>query len=157
MTGAMEKLRAIPDDYKEKAALQKEMEPAQKLLKERENEQEGNLVQNGLFDSGLDKWKPWAGTGASAPKVQADDEKSKNIVKIDPDSSVEQVLTGLEPNTEYELSLYVKTENKEKFSDAHLSFKAGPNATTATVYLFKSGGTGSGYADVVIAKKSMGR
>ncbi|EOO64344.1 hypothetical protein IKE_04569 [Bacillus cereus VD196] len=178
MTGAMEKLRAVPDDHKEKAALQKEMERAQKLLKDREKEQEGNLVQNGLFDSGLDKWKPWAGTGASVPKVQADDEKSKNIVKIDPNSSVEQVLTGLEPNTEYELSLYVKTENKEKFSvgvknigtanvsvpiyskefsDAHLSFKTGPNATTATLYLFKSGGTGSGYADVVIAKKVMGK
>ncbi|EJR91148.1 hypothetical protein IKE_05756 [Bacillus cereus VD196] len=58
MTEAMEKLRAVPDDHKEKASLQKEMERTQKLLKDREKEQEGNHVQNGLFDSGLDKWRP---------------------------------------------------------------------------------------------------
>ncbi|EJR90895.1 carbohydrate binding domain-containing protein, partial [Bacillus cereus] len=178
MTEAMEKLSAVSDDHKEKAALQKEMERAQKLLKDREKEQEGNLVQNGLFDSGLDKWKPWLGTGATTPTVKTDDEKSKNVIKVDPNSSVEQVLTGLEPNTTYELTAYAKTENNEKFSigvknigtanvtvpiyskeysQAHLTFKTGPNSTTATIYLYKNGGTKAGYADVVIAKKVVGK
>ncbi|EOO60146.1 bacillolysin [Bacillus cereus VD196] len=176
MTEAMEKLNAIPDEHKEKAALQKEMERVQKLLKERENEQGGNLVQNGLFDSGLDKWKPWIGFGATAPEVQGDGGKSTNVIKIYPNSSVEQVLTGLEPNTTYELTTYAKSENNEKFSvgtkntgtanvtvpiyskeysQVHLRFKTAPNSTTAIIYLYKSGGTKPGYADVVIAKKVM--
>ncbi|WP_000563236.1 immunoglobulin-like domain-containing protein, partial [Bacillus cereus] len=178
ITEAMKKLSDIPDENKEKAALQKEIERAQKLLKERETGQEGNLVQNSLFDSGLDKWKSWIGFGATTPKVQADGGKSTNVIKIGPNSSVEQVLNGLEPNTIYELTTYAKTEENEKFSigtkntgtanvslaisskeynQAKLLFKTGSDTTTATIYLYKPGGTGSGYADVVIAKKSMGR
>ncbi|EJR91131.1 beta-lactamase [Bacillus cereus VD200] len=174
---AMEKLRKIPDDYKEKPAFQKEIERAQSLVEDREKMQEGNLVQNGLFDSGLNKWKPWLGTGATTPTVKTDDDKSKNVIKLDPNSSVEQVLTGLEPNTTYELTAYARAEDNEKFSvgtkktgtanvtvpiyskeysQAHLTFKTGPNSTTATIYLYKNGGTKSGYADFVITKKVMG-
>ncbi|HDR8072568.1 TPA: carbohydrate binding domain-containing protein [Bacillus cereus] len=174
--GAEEKVRIISDKRIEKEAFKKEIERAQKSLKERENEQTGNLVQNGLFDSGLNRWKPWLGPGAKAPEVQADGGKSVNVVKINPNSSVEQILTGLEPNTVYELTLYAKTENGEKFSigtkntgtanvsvpiyskeysQAHLRFKTGPNSTTATIYVYKSGGTKSGYTDFVIAKKVM--
>ncbi|EOO59226.1 hypothetical protein IKE_06202, partial [Bacillus cereus VD196] len=175
ITEAEEKLRQISDGNKEKVAFQKEIERAKKLLQEREIEQTGNLVKNGLFDSKLENWKPWIGSGATAPEVQVDGGKSVNVIKIHPNSSVEQVLTGLEPNTAYELTLYAKTENSEKFSigvkntgtanvsvpiyskeysQAHLRFKTGPNATTATVYIYKSSGTKSGYADVVTAKKA---
>nr|WP_232299089.1 M60 family metallopeptidase [Bacillus cereus] len=175
ITEAEEKVRQISDGNKEKVAFQKEIERAKKLLQERENEQTGNLVKNGLFDSKLENWKPWIGSGATAPEVQVDGGKSVNVIKIHPNSSVEQVLTGLEPNTAYELTLYAKTENSEKFSigmkntgtanvsvpiyskeysQAHLRFKTGPNATTATVYIYKSSGTKSGYADVVTAKKA---
>ncbi|WP_154214811.1 carbohydrate binding domain-containing protein, partial [Bacillus cereus] len=175
ITEAEEKLRQISDGNKEKVAFQKEIERAKKLLQEREIEQTGNLVKNGLFDSKLENWKPWIGSGATAPEVQVDGGKSVNVIKIHPNSSVEQVLTGLEPNTAYELTLYAKTENSEKFSigvkntgtanvsvpiyskeysQAHLRFKTGPNATTATVYIYKSSGTKSGYADVVTAQKA---
>ncbi|EJR89763.1 glycoside hydrolase [Bacillus cereus] len=171
------KVRQISDGSKEKSALQKEIERVQKLLKERESEQDGNLVRNGLFDSKLDNWKSWKGSVATAPEVQSDGRKSANVVKVHPNSSVEQVVTGLEPSTSYELTTYAKVENGEKvsigvkntgtanvtvpifskeYSQAKLRFKTGPNATTATIYVYKSSGTKPGYADVVIAKKAIG-
>ncbi|HHQ2480910.1 TPA: Ig-like domain-containing protein [Bacillus cereus] len=174
ITEAERKVHDISDTAKEKAQFQQDIERVKQLLKERETKQEGNLVQNGLFDSRLDNWRSWMGSGVMAPTVQADGGKSKNVSKINPNSSVEQILTGLEPNTTYELSMYAKTEDKEKFSigtkntgtvnvsvpiyskeysQAYLRFKTGPHSTTATVYVYKSGGKKFGYADVVIAKK----
>ncbi|HDR8072588.1 TPA: carbohydrate binding domain-containing protein, partial [Bacillus cereus] len=171
---AKAKVQKIDDQRAEKAALQKEINRAEQLLNGREKEQDGNIVQNGLFDFGFDNWKIWTGSGATAPSVQGDDGKSVNIAKVNPNSSLEQTLTGLEPNTSYELTLYAKTENDEKFSigvknagtptvsvpvkskdytQTKIRFTTGDNATTATLYLYKSGGKGSGYADVAIAKK----
>ncbi|EJR91205.1 glycoside hydrolase family 3 N-terminal domain-containing protein [Bacillus cereus] len=174
ITEAEGKVRQISDENKEKAALQKEIERVQKLLKERESQQDGNLVRNGLFDLKLDNWKPWIGSGAAAPEVQSDGRKSANVVKVHPNSSVEQVITGLKLNTTYELTLYAKSEDNEKFSigvkntgtenvsvpifskdynQAKILFKTGSNMTTATVYLYKSGGAKSGYAGFIVAKK----
>nr|WP_232299087.1 Ig-like domain-containing protein [Bacillus cereus] len=171
---AKSKVQKIDDQRAEKADLQKEIDRAQQFLNGRANEQNGNVVQNGLFDFGFDSWKLWTGSGATAPSVQSDDGKSINIAKVNPNSSVEQTLTGLEPNTTYEFTLYAKTENNEKFSigvknagtptvsvpvksqdynQTKIRFTTGDNATTATLYLYKSGGKGSGYADVAIAKK----
>ncbi|HHQ2481163.1 TPA: Ig-like domain-containing protein, partial [Bacillus cereus] len=171
---AKSKVQKIADHRQEKAELQKEINRAEQLLNGRAKEQDGNIVRNGLFDFGFDDWKIWKGSGATAPSVQGDDGKSVNIAKINPNSSVEQTLTGLEPNTTYELTLYAKTENDEKFSigvkntgtanisvpvkskdytQTKIRFTTGDNATAATLYLYKSGGTGAGYADVAIAKK----
>ncbi|EOO58636.1 hypothetical protein IKE_06251 [Bacillus cereus VD196] len=174
MTELEGRVRRISDERKEKEIFQKEIDRAKNWLKERENGQARNLVKNGSFDSGLDNWKLWVGSGATKPEVQNDGGKSENVVKVSPNTSVEQVLTGLEPNTAYELTLYAKTENNEKFgigikntgtanvsvpifskeySQASLRFKTGPNTTTAIIYAYKSGGTKFGYADGVIAKK----
>ncbi|MGG0257156.1 Ig-like domain-containing protein [Bacillus toyonensis] len=171
---AKSKVQKIADERKEKTELQKEMDRVQQLFNGRANEQVGNIVQNGLFDSGFEHWKTWTGTGATAPSVQGEDNKSRNIAKVKPNSSVEQTLTGLEPNTTYEFTLYAKTENDEKFSvgvknagtatvsvpvhskeysQSKIRFTTGDNATTATLYLYKSNGKGSGYADVGIVKK----
>ncbi|EOO65536.1 hypothetical protein IKE_03439 [Bacillus cereus VD196] len=176
LTELENRVHTVSGERKEKETFQQEMERAKKLLTERENGQAGNLVKNGLFDAGLDNWKTWADSGAKKPEVQLDGGKSENVVKVDPKSSIEQVVTGLEPNTSYELTLYAKTENGERvsigvkntgmanvsaaisstdYTQANLRFKTGPNATTATVYVYKSGGTKPGYADVVIAKKRM--
>ncbi|EJR91149.1 hypothetical protein IKE_05755 [Bacillus cereus VD196] len=78
------------------------------------------------------------------------------MIKVDPNSSVEQVLTGLEPNTTYELTAYARAEENEEFSvgtkktgttnvtvpiyskeysQAQLTFKTGSNSTTTTIYL----------------------
>ncbi|HHQ2480881.1 TPA: carbohydrate binding domain-containing protein, partial [Bacillus cereus] len=171
---AKSKVQKIADQRQEKAELQKEINRAEQLLNARAKEQDGNIVRNGLFDFGFENWKIWKGSGATAPSVQGDDGKSVNIVKINPNSSIEQILTGLEPNTSYEWTLYAKTENNEKFSigvkntgtvnvsvpvyskdytQTKIRFRTGDNATTATLYIYKSGGKGSGYADVAIAKK----
>ncbi|WP_238141311.1 Ig-like domain-containing protein [Bacillus cereus] len=168
------KVQKIADERKEKAELQKEMDRVQQLFNGRSNEQVGNIVQNGLFDFGLEYWKTWTGTSATAPSVQGEDNKSRNIVKVKPNSSIEQTVTGLEPNTTYEFTLYAKTENDEKFSigvknagapnvsvpvyskeysQSKIRFTTGDNATTATLYLYKSAGKGSGYADIAIMKK----
>ncbi|HDR8072326.1 TPA: M4 family metallopeptidase [Bacillus cereus] len=176
MTELEERIHAISDERKEKVTFQQEMERAKKLLTEREKGQAGNLIKNGLFDAGLDNWKTWAGSGAKKPEVQRDGGKSENVIKVDPNSSIEQVVTGLEPNTSYEFTLYAKTENGERLSvgvkntgtanvsaaissneynQATLRFKTGLNATTATVYVYKSSGTKPGYADLFIAKKLM--
>ncbi|EOO58607.1 hypothetical protein IKE_06254, partial [Bacillus cereus VD196] len=174
MTELEGRVHRISDERKEKEIFQKEIDRAKKLLKERENGQARNLVKNGSFDSGLDNWKTWASSGAKKPEVQRDGGKSENVVKVDPNSSIEQVVTGLEPNTAYEFTLYAKVENGEKLSvgvkntgaanvsaaissteynQATLRFKTGSNATTATVYVYKPSGTKPGYADGVIAKK----
>ncbi|MGG0397517.1 carbohydrate binding domain-containing protein, partial [Bacillus toyonensis] len=174
ITEAQEKVKGISDKRPEKAQLQKEIDRAQQLFNGRSNEQVGNIVQNGLFDFGLEYWKTWTGTGATAPSVQGEDNKSRNIVKVNPNSSIEQTVTGLEPNTTYEFTLYAKTENDEKFSigvkntgtatvsvpvyskeysQSKIRFTTGDNATTATLYLYKSAGKGSGYADIAIMKK----
>ncbi|MGG0256623.1 Ig-like domain-containing protein [Bacillus toyonensis] len=176
ITEAEEKVRIISDGVIEKEELQKEIERAQKLLKERENEQAGNLVLNGLFESGLNNWRPWLGSGAIAPGVQVNGGKSLNVIKINPNSSVEQVLSGLSPDTTYEFTVYAKAENNEKFSigvknsgtvnvsapvfsedysQVKVRFKTGSNATAATIYIYNTGGIGSGYADVAIVKKVM--
>ncbi|WP_192870463.1 Ig-like domain-containing protein, partial [Bacillus cereus] len=176
ITEAEEKVRIISDGVIEKAEFQKEIERAQKLLKERENEQTGNLVLNGLFESGLNNWRPWLGSGAIVPEVQVNGGKSSNVIKINPNSSVEQVLSGLSPDTTYEFTVYAKTENNEKFSigvknsgtvnvsapvfsedysQVKVRFKTGSNATAATIYIYNTGGIGSGYADVAIVKKVM--
>ncbi|WP_158236259.1 immunoglobulin-like domain-containing protein [Bacillus cereus] len=174
ITEAQEKVKGISDKRPEKAQLQKEIDRAQQLFNGRSNEQVGNIVQNGLFDFGLEYWKTWTGNSATAPSVQGEDNKSRNIVKVNPNSSVEQTLTGLEPNTTYEFTLYAKTENDEKFSigvknagtatvsvpvyskeysQSKIRFTTGDNSTTATLYLYKSAGKGSGYADIAITKK----
>ncbi|EOO61631.1 hypothetical protein IKE_05853, partial [Bacillus cereus VD196] len=171
---AESKVQKIDDQRVEKTELQKGIDHARQLLNERENEQDGNMVQNGLFDFGFNNWKLWTGPGAIAPLVQEKDDKSVKIAKVNPNSSIEQTLTGLEPNTTYELTLYAKTENDEKFSigvkntgtptvsapvksknysQTKLRFITGENTTTATLYLYKSAGKGSGYADVAIVKQ----
>ncbi|HHQ2480320.1 TPA: M4 family metallopeptidase [Bacillus cereus] len=169
-----DRVQEISDERKEKQTFQQEIEHAKKLLTEREEGQDGNLIKNGLFDVGLDNWKTWIGSGAKKPEVQRDGGKSENVVKIEPNSSIEQVVTGLEPNTSYEFSLYAKTENGEKLSvgvknigtanvsvaisskeynQAILRFKTGLNVTTATVYVYKPNGTKPGYADLCLVKK----
>ncbi|EJR90864.1 hypothetical protein IKE_05676 [Bacillus cereus VD196] len=174
MTELEERVRTVSDERKEKEMFQQEMERAKKLLSEREKGQAGNRIKNGSFDSGLDNWKTWAGSGAKKPDVQRDGGKSENVVKVNPNSSIEQIVTGLEPNTAYEFTLYAKVENGERLSvgvkntgaanvsaaissteynQATLRFRTGPSATSATVYAYKSSGTKPGYADLFFVKK----
>ncbi|MGG0397441.1 ADP-ribosyltransferase, partial [Bacillus toyonensis] len=171
---AESKLEKIDDQRAEKIALKKEIDRARQLLNERENEQDGNMLQNGLFNFGFDNWKLWTGSEAIAPSIEEKDDKSVKVAKVNPNSSVEQTITGLEPSTTYELTLYAKTDNYEKFSigvkntgtptvsvpvkskeysQTKLRFITGENATTATLYFYKSGGNGSGYADMAILKQ----
>ncbi|EJR91868.1 M4 family metallopeptidase [Bacillus cereus] len=174
MTELEDKVHTISDERKEKQTFQQEVERAKKLLSEREKGQVGNRIKNGSFDSGLDNWKTWAGSGAKKPDVQRDGGKSENVVKVDPNSSIEQIITGLEPNTAYEFTLYAKVENGEglsvgvkntgaanvsaaisstEYNQATLRFKTGSNVTTATVYIYKPSGTKPGYADLIFVKK----
>jgi thermitase len=116
-----------------------------------------NFVQNGSFDGGsgangsLDGWS-LNGT----PSVILDD--GHLVVQLSPGASIEQTVTGLEPNTNYTLSAVMRTETDHEsvsltvdhfggpsslnisprgmvYAPRYMTFTTGPNSTTADVYI----------------------
>ncbi|STY40595.1 toxin Cry1Ac domain D-VI-related protein [Listeria booriae] len=174
---AQDKLDLVPDKVVEKAELVAQLKKAQDLLIARNNEQIGNRVVNGNFDNALNGWKTWIGTGSSAPTVVAKDGVVNNAVKLASNSSIEQTIQGLKPNTNYVLTFYGKVDDKTflsagiknhggtqqsirvtsaDYSKGQIAFTTGANAKSATFFLLKSAGSGNGFADFVIAKADNG-
>ncbi|MBC1800040.1 toxin Cry1Ac domain D-VI-related protein [Listeria booriae] len=174
---AQDKLDLVPDKVVEKAELVAQLKKAQDLLIARNNEQIGNRVVNGNFDNALNGWKTWIGTGSSAPTVVAKDGVVNNAVKLASNSSIEQTIQGLKPNTNYVLTFYGKVDDKTflsagiknhggtqqsirvtsaDYSKGQIAFTTGANAKSATFFLLKGAGSGNGFADFVIAKADNG-
>ncbi|MBC2388738.1 toxin Cry1Ac domain D-VI-related protein, partial [Listeria booriae] len=176
---AQDKLDLVSDQVVEKAALTAQLAKAQDLLIARNNEQIGNRIVNGNFDNALAAWKPWIGSGSTAPTVVATEGAASNVVKIAPNSSIEQTFQGLKPNTNYILTFYGKVDDgtflaagvknyggaqqgirvtSSDYSKGQIAFTTGANATSATFYLTRSGSTGTGnaFADFAIAKADNG-
>ncbi|MGG0257142.1 M60 family metallopeptidase [Bacillus toyonensis] len=170
------KVHEISNQNSEKEKLQTEVIRVQKLLDIRLKESQENLAKNGTFDSGLEYWKPWIGLGSVSPSVEESKDKTRNVVKVNSNSSVEQILKGLKANTKYEFTVYAKSPTGEKmsigvkntgtanvsapvyskdYSQVKLRFTTGKNTTQATLYLYKSAesGAGIGYADEITVKQ----
>ncbi|MBC1605864.1 hypothetical protein HCJ39_14195, partial [Listeria rocourtiae] len=174
---AQDKLDLVPDKVVEKVALAAQLKQAQDLLIARNNEQIGNRVVNGTFDSALNGWKTWIGSGSTAPTVVAKEGFASNALKLASNSSVEQTIQGLKPNTNYVLNFYGKVDDgtflsagiknhggtqqsirvtSADYSKGQIAFTTGANAKSATFFLMKAAGTGNGFADFVIAKADNG-
>ncbi|EUJ24352.1 hypothetical protein PCORN_18721 [Listeria cornellensis FSL F6-0969] len=112
-----------------------------------------------------------------APSVVAKDGVASNAVKLASNSSVEQTIQGLKPNTNYVLTFYGKVDDNTflsagiknhggtqqsirvtsaDYSKGQISFTTGASATSATFFLMKGAGSGSGFTDFVIAKADNG-
>lgn len=125
-----------------------------------------NYVQNSGFESGsLSPWYAWN----NAVVVNYEQYYGSYAVKCQANSSVEQVVTGLSPNTTYTLSGYIKSSDGGSWeylgvknyggSDTYqgtvgttyvyksFTFTTGSTNTTATVYIYQGTGTGFGYGD----------
>ncbi|EUJ24348.1 hypothetical protein PCORN_18701 [Listeria cornellensis FSL F6-0969] len=174
---AQDKLNLISDSVPEKKVLTEQLNKAQDLLMARNNEQIGNRVINGNFDSALNGWKTWIGTNSVAPTVAAREGAASNTVKLTSNSSVEQTIQGLKPNTNYVLTFYGKVDDgtflsagiknhggtqqsiritSTDYSKGQISFTTGDSAKSAIFYLMKGAGTGTSFADFVIAKADNG-
>ena len=127
-------------------------------------------IQNPGFESGDSDWDiSWNGKIISkANNINSGAKGSRIGVKSGDDGAIEQIVTGLTPNTDYELSAYVKvkssstinigvkdygyaeawtTSSSGSFTKVSLQFSTGPSNTTATIYGYRSAGTGYVYAD----------
>ncbi|EUJ23853.1 hypothetical protein PCORN_18951 [Listeria cornellensis FSL F6-0969] len=174
---AQDKLNLVPDKVVEKAELKAQLDKAQDLLIARNSEQIGNKVNNGNFDSALNGWKTWTGSGSSVPTVAATEGPATKTVKLASNSSVEQTIQGLKPNTNYVMTFYGKVDDatflsagiknhggtqqsiritSADYSKGQIAFTTGASATSATFYLMKGAGTGNGFGDFVIAKSDNG-
>ncbi|MBC1457762.1 toxin Cry1Ac domain D-VI-related protein [Listeria newyorkensis] len=174
---AQDLLSLIPDTAVEKASLEAQLAKTQDLLMARNNEQIGNKISNGNFDSALNGWKTWVGTGSVAPTVAAKEGVASNAVKLASNSSIEQTIQGLKPNTNYVLTFYGKVDDgtflsagiknhggaqqsiritSSDYTKGQISFTTGASAKSATFFLMKGVGTGNGFADFIIAKADNG-
>jgi arabinogalactan endo-1,4-beta-galactosidase len=127
----------------------------------------GNLVVNGGFETGsLTPWTVW-----NSATVTSSGQRSGSFAGQITSSagSLEQVVTGLTPNTTYELrgwarvtsgnsTVYVgvkefgSTETNSpttstSYVERIVQFTTGSANTSAKIYLWKSGGSGSAYGD----------
>ncbi|MBC2366530.1 toxin Cry1Ac domain D-VI-related protein [Listeria booriae] len=174
---AQDKINLVPDRVAEKASLIAQLDKVQEQLLARNNEQIGNKVNNGNFDSALNGWKTWIGSGSVAPTVAAKEGPAINTVKLASNSSVEQTIQGLKPNTNYVITFYGKVDDgtflsagiknqggaqqsirvtSADYSKGQIAFTTGASATSATFFLMKGAGTGNGFGDFVILKADNG-
>jgi Carbohydrate binding domain len=125
------------------------------------------LLTNGGFESGsLSPWSPWNTANIS----NSNQRSGSNCVSLGAlTNSVEQVITGLSPNTTYVYSGYGKVANSGEvvslgaknfggseisssinttsYAQASVTFTTGASNTNATVYFYKASGTGGAYGD----------
>ncbi|MFD0716378.1 carbohydrate binding domain-containing protein [Paenibacillus sp. GCM10027626] len=125
----------------------------------------GNKISNGNFETGsMSPWVSWNTAG-----IDSTQPFSGNFGGyVTRSSSLTQTIHGLSPNTTYTYSAYVKLQNGgdsvlmgvNNFGGAELSqtatstayqlmsvtFKTGESNTSADVFLYKSGATGTGKA-----------
>ncbi|MBC1907952.1 hypothetical protein HCA64_15805 [Listeria booriae] len=174
---AQDKVSLVPDRVAEKANLIAQLDKVQEQLIARNNEQIGNKVNNGNFDSALNGWKTWIGSGSVAPTVAATEGPATKTVKLASNSSVEQTIQGLKPNTNYVITFYGKVDDgtflsagiknhgntqqsirvtTTDYSKGQIAFTTGASATSATFFLMKGAGTGNGFGDFVISKADNG-
>ncbi|MBC1565020.1 toxin Cry1Ac domain D-VI-related protein [Listeria booriae] len=174
---AQDKVSLVPDRVAEKANLVAQLDKVQEQLIARNNEQIGNKVNNGNFDSALNGWKTWIGSGSVAPTVAATEGPATKTVKLASNSSVEQTIQGLKPNTNYVITFYGKVDDgtflsagiknhgntqqsirvtTADYSKGQIAFTTGASATSATFFLMKGAGTGNGFGDFVISKADNG-
>ncbi|MBC1778525.1 toxin Cry1Ac domain D-VI-related protein [Listeria booriae] len=174
---AQDKVSLVPDRVAEKANLIAQLDKVQEQLIARNNEQIGNKVNNGNFDSALNGWKTWIGSGSVAPTVAATEGPATKTVKLASNSSVEQTIQGLKPNTNYVITFYGKVDDgtflsagiknhgntqqsirvtTADYSKGQIAFTTGASATSATFFLMKGAGTGNGFGDFVISKADNG-
>lgn len=127
------------------------------------------LANQGFETGSTSGWASWGSAQAGTAYKYG----GSYGLRLGPSSGVEQVITGLSPNTYYKLSAMLKVEaapnmiilGVKEYGNPELSvsstgiyydspksvtFKTGPSNTTAKIYLFKSSSaSGYGYADSV--------
>ncbi|SPN74924.1 toxin Cry1Ac domain D-VI-related protein [Brochothrix thermosphacta] len=163
----------MPASAKDKATFTAQVKAVEDLYKNRTNEQVGNLTQNNEFDLGITEWTTWMSSTAKRPTTVRDGAEGNNVIKLEGNSSAEQIIEDLDPNTTYTLTAYVKADKggriklgaknfggvntlgsnftQDKYSKGEVTFTTGPNNTKATIYLYNPTDL-NGYADVVLLK-----
>jgi len=135
------------------------------------------FVRNAGFETGY--LSPW--TKATLVSVVGSNAHSgSHALQTDAsDSGVEQVISGLQPNTTYTLTGWIKNTNagdvtylgvkhyggpetnqtitSSSYSRAAVTFTTGSNNTTATIYVWKNAGTAPSFADDIQIVKSIVR
>ncbi|MBC1800588.1 carbohydrate binding domain-containing protein, partial [Listeria booriae] len=169
---ATEKVAAVPANLKVKATLEAELARATALFANLQASQTANLTKNSQFDNNLTNWKTWAAATAVTPVVIT--ENGNKVVKLEGNSSVEQTITGLLPNTTYTVSMYGKVEAGARLSigvksfggaqanayvtattdyaQGTLTFTTGATNTSAIIFLSQGNVSGIAYADLVVTK-----
>ncbi|QTH46746.1 carbohydrate binding domain-containing protein [Cohnella sp. LGH] len=72
-----------------------------------------NLIKNGSFETGnLSNWSAW-GSGMKTASVSAQYRDLYGVV-INGQGAVQQIITGLQPNTTYKLSAWLKKDRAPK-------------------------------------------
>lgn len=125
------------------------------------------LTLNPGFESG-DK-TGWSADGTNEI-VNSNQHSGTYCVKITPNNSIERLITGLKPNTDYTLKAWAKVENPSEvvylgvkdygydeiaantsstsYIQLIVDFTTGPENTSAKIYLWRNGiGEGSAYGD----------
>jgi len=99
-----------PASAKDKATFTAQVKAVEDLYKNRTNEQVGNLTQNNEFDLGITEWTTWMSSTAKRPTTVRDGAEGNNVIKLEGNSSAEQIIEDLDPNTTYTLTAYVKAD-----------------------------------------------
>ncbi|WP_228551483.1 family 16 glycosylhydrolase [Paenibacillus sp. B01] len=128
-----------------------------------------NLIKNGSFETGnLSNWSAW-GSGTKSASVSAQYRDLYGVV-INGQGAVQQIITGLQPNTTYKLSAWLKKGSGSKvnvgvknyggieklkevtsssWTLGTVEFTTGSTNTSAEVYVYNVGGSGVVYGDEV--------
>jgi hypothetical protein len=142
-----------------------------------------NLVKNSAFERGLTDWTPWTSPPSAATVTEAvpsaDSSSTPNFqkrgygsrLKLGAGGGVEQLITGLKPNTPYKFVAWVYTDTANQpiyvgvlnyggttidvaqneantYVRKEVSFTTGATDTSARVRIWRAAGaTGSAYAD----------
>ncbi|WP_430536131.1 carbohydrate binding domain-containing protein [Listeria rocourtiae] len=162
---------AVPTGLKAKATFEAELARATTLFADLQASQTGNLTKNGMFDLAMTSWKTWKATAAETPVVITEDDNK--VVKLEGNSSIEQTITGLLPNTTYTVSTYGKVENGARLSlgvksyggvqanvfvsstdytQGMLTFTTGATNTSAVIFLSQGVAGGIAHSDVIVTK-----
>ena len=126
-----------------------------------------NLLGNPGFEDGDEPWSIWGGAQRAAGHALSG-EWSLEATEV---NGAEQRVEGLLPNTTYRLSGWAKVEGDEpillgvkdhggdevrvpftdnEYTEGSLTFTTGFAYTSATIYAYKHGGGGAGYADDLV-------
>nr|WP_279625166.1 carbohydrate binding domain-containing protein [Listeria rocourtiae] len=165
------KVAAVPANLAAKAVLEAELARATTLFDNLKASQTDNLTKNSQFDNNLTSWRTWKAATAQTPVIVT--EEGNKVVKLEGNSSVEQTITGLLPNTTYTISMYGKVEQGARLSigvktfggtqanafvtatdyaQGILTFTTGATNTSAIIFLSQGAANGIAYADLVVTK-----